>query len=117
MSVLSRTMEGRGSFKTSVDVLIGEQLLYNFVLVSAVQQHKSAISIVVAVQWLSRVRLFATPWMAARQVPLSFTFSRSLLRLMSMGLLMPASHLVLCRPLLLLPSIFASIRASKYIFL
>ena len=43
-------MEGRGSIKTSFDVLIGEQLLYSFVLVSAVQQHESAVIIIVAVQ-------------------------------------------------------------------
>ena len=52
----------------------------------------------------------ATPWTAACQASLSFTISRSLLKLMSIELLMPFSHLVLCHPLLLLPSIFPSIR-------
>ena len=63
-----------------------------------------------SVQSLSRVRLFATPWTAARQVSLSITSSRSLLKLMSIESVMPSNHLILCRPLLLLPSIFPSIR-------
>ena len=57
------------------------------------------------VQWLSHVRLFATPWTAARQASLSFTISWSLLKLRSIQLLMPSNHLILCCPLLLLPSI------------
>ena len=61
------------------------------------------------VQLLSRVRLFAIPWTAARQASLSFTISRSLLKLMSIELVMPSNHLILCRPLLL-PLIFPSIR-------
>ena len=64
---------------------------------------------VAVVQSLSRVRLFATPWTVARQASLSITISRSLLKLMSMESVMPSSHLILCRPLLLLPSIFPSI--------
>ena len=63
-----------------------------------------------SVQSLSRVHLFATPWTAARQAFLSITNSRSLLKLVSSGLVMPFNHLILCRPLLLLPSIFPSIR-------
>ena len=62
------------------------------------------------VQLLSGVRLFATPWTAARQTFLSFTLSLSLLKLMSIESVMPSNHLILCRPLLLLPSIFPSIR-------
>ena len=58
---------------------------------------------------LSRVRLSATPWTAARQTSLSITNSRSLLKLMSIKLVMPSNHLILCCPLLL-PSIFPSIR-------
>ena len=61
-------------------------------------------------QSLSRVRLFATPWTAARQASLSLTNSRSLLKLMSIESVMPSNHLILCRPLFLLPSIFPSIR-------
>ena len=62
------------------------------------------------VQLLSSVRLFATPWTAACRASLSFTISRSLLKLMSIESVMPSDHLTLCRPLLLLPSIFPSIR-------
>ena len=58
---------------------------------------------------LSRVRLFATPWTAAHQSSPSFTISQSLLKLMSIELVMP-SNLILCRPLLLRPSIFPRIR-------
>ena len=54
--------------------------------------------------------LFATPWTAACQASLSITNSQSLLKLMSIELVMPSNHLILCHPLLLLPSIFPSIR-------
>ena len=60
------------------------------------------------VQSLSRVWLFATPWIAARQAFLSITNSQSLLKLMSIESLMPSNHLILCHSLLLLPSIFPS---------
>ena len=63
-----------------------------------------------SVQLLSRVRLFATPWIAAHQASLSITNSRSLFKLMSIDLVMPSSHLILCCPLLLLPPIPPSIR-------
>ena len=63
-----------------------------------------------SVQPLSRVRRFATPWIAARQASLSITNSRSSLRLMSIESVMPSNHLILCHPLLLLPSVFPSIR-------
>ena len=63
-----------------------------------------------SVQPLSRVRLFATPWTAARQAFLSITTSRSLLKLTSMELVMSSNHLILSRPLLLPPSVFPSIR-------
>ena len=62
------------------------------------------------VQSLSHARLFATPWMVARQASLSITDSRSLLKLMSIESVMPSNHLILCHPLLLLPLIFPSIR-------
>ena len=58
----------------------------------------------------SRLRLIATPWAAARQASLSITNSRSLLKLVPIQSVMPSNHLVLCHPLLLLPSIFPSIR-------
>ena len=65
---------------------------------------------VVVFQSLSRVRLFATPWTAAHQASLSFTVSQSLLKLLSSESVMPSNHLILCRPLLLPPSVFPSIR-------
>ena len=61
-------------------------------------------------QSLSHVQLFATPWTAAHQASLSITNSQSLLKLMSIESVMPSNHLILCHPLLLLPSIFPSIR-------
>ena len=67
-----------------------------------------------SVQLLSRVRLFETPWMAARQASLSITNSRSSLRLMSIESVMPSSHLILCRPLLLLSPSPPSIRVFSH---
>ena len=61
-------------------------------------------------QLLSHVQLFATPWTAARQASLSISNSWSLLKLKSIGWVLPSNHLILCRPLHLLPSIFPSIR-------
>ena len=63
-----------------------------------------------SVQSLSRVWLFVTPWIAARQTSLSITISRGSLKLMSIELVMPSNHLIFCCPLLLLPLIFPSIR-------
>ena len=63
-----------------------------------------------SVQSLSCVRLFVTPWTTAHQASLSITNSKSSLKLMSIELVMPSNHLILCRPLLPLPSIFPSIR-------
>ena len=66
---------------------------------------------VVIVQWLSCVQLFATPWTAAHQASLSFTISWSLVKLMSIELVMPSNHFI---PLLLLPSNFPSIRVFSF---
>ena len=63
-----------------------------------------------SVQSLNHVQLFATPWTVARQASLSIINSQSLLKLMSIDSVMPSNHLILCCPLLLLPSIFPSIR-------
>ena len=63
-----------------------------------------------SIQSLSRVQLFVTPWIATRQASLTITNSQSLFKLMSIELVMPSNHLILCRPLLLLPSICPSIR-------
>ena len=62
------------------------------------------------VQSLSHVQFFATPWTATCQASLSFTISQILLKLMAIKLVMPSNHLIFCNPLLLLPSIFPSIR-------
>ena len=67
-----------------------------------------------SVQLLSHVQLFVTPWTAAHQAALSITNSQSLLKLMSIELVMPSNHLILCRPLLLPPSIFPSIRVFSH---
>ena len=78
--------------------------------------YMAAESMMVRFIWLapyllsSHVQLFATPWTAALQASLYFTVSQSLLRLMYIESVMPANHLILCCPLLLLPSIFPSIR-------
>ena len=63
-----------------------------------------------SVQSLSRVQFFVTPWTAARQASLSITNSWNLFKLMFIELVMPSNHLIVCRPLLLLPFIFPSIR-------
>ena len=77
--------------------------MYSFILTSK-------NSLIIVVQSLSHVRLFATSWTAAHQASLSFTISWSLLKLMSIESVMSSNHLILCCPLLLLPSIFPSIR-------
>ena len=72
--------------------------------------HMPALFQFSSVQSLSHVRLFVTPWLAAHQASLSIANSRSSPKLMSVELVIPSNHLILCRPLLLLPSIFPSIR-------
>ena len=67
-----------------------------------------------SVQLLSHVRLFATPWTAALQASLSITNSQSMLKLIPIELVMSSNHLILCRPLVLLPSILPSIRVFSY---
>ena len=69
------------------------------------------VIVAVVVQSLSHVQLVVTPWTAARQAPLSFTISQSLLKFMSTESVMLSNHLVLCRPLLLMPSNFPNIKA------
>ena len=71
---------------------------------------KKNINKFLSVQLHSSVQLFATPWTAAHHTSLSITNSWSLLKLMSIGSVMPSNHLILCHPLLLLPSTFPSIR-------
>ena len=67
-----------------------------------------------SVQLLSTVRFFATPWTAAQKASLSITNSQSLLKLVSIKSVMPSNHHILCRPLLLLSSIFPSIRVFSH---
>ena len=85
---------------------MGELELFHTVGAATVEKN-----MVVAVQLLNHVRLFATPWTAACQASLSFTISQSLLKLMSIESVIPSHHLILCCPLLILPSILPSIRA------
>ena len=87
----------QGSNSCLLHLLLGKQILYHLLL-----QFSS-------VQSLSRVRLFVTPWITARQASLSITNSQNLLKLMSIESMMPSSHLILCHPLLLLPPIPPSI--------
>ena len=90
--------------------------LYSFLKGEMKEKKRMCVCVCVCVyqirsdQSLSRVRLFATPWIAAHQASLSITISRSSLRLTSIESVMPSSHLILCRPLLLLPPIPPSIR-------
>ena len=69
---------------------------------------------VAVVQSLSHVQLFETPWTVAHQASLTFTISQSLLKLLSIELVTPFNHLILCHPLPLLPSVFASIRIFSH---
>ena len=85
--------------------MLEHQKTSNLVLTKSV-----CTGVISSVQSLSRVRLFATPWIAAHQAFLSITNSRSSLKLMSIESMMPSSHLILCRPLLLLTPIPPSIR-------
>ena len=81
---------------------------------SSEPDHLPALKEVSSVHSLCYVQLFATPWTAARQASLSINNSQSLLELGSIKLVMPSNHLILCRPLLLLPSVFPSIRVFSH---
>ena len=86
-------------------------LMYIFLTINDVVHLSHAyLPFITSVHSLSRVWLFATPCTAARQASLSITNSQSLLKLMSIALVMASNHLILCRPLLLLPSILPSKR-------
>ena len=84
--------------------------MYGWILSLFAWNYHKIIYNIVVVQLLSRVRLLATAWTAARQAFLSFTISRSLLKLMFTESVMPSNYLILCHLLLLLSSIFPSIR-------
>ena len=87
-----------------------ESLIYLRYRYQITEKSKEAITKISSVQSFSCIWLFATPWTTARQASLSITNSRSLLKLISIESVMPSNHLILCRPLLLLPSVFPSIR-------
>ena len=87
-----------------------ENFIQRISLIREVRNAERKENSVSSVQSLSRVRLFATPWTAACQASLFITNSRSLLKFMSIELVMPSNHLILCHPLLLLSSIFPRIR-------
>ena len=99
----------KGSFSSAILLTL---LLYQFFCIM-LSHNSNLIQEPVhfsSVQWLSHVWLFATPWTAACQASLSITNSQSLLKLMSIESVMPSNHFFLCHSLLLLPSIFPSIR-------
>ena len=97
-------------FKTFIYYLIEDNCFTEFCcFLSNLSMNQPSVQFS-SVQLLSHARLFATPWTAASQVFLSITNSQSLLTLMSIELVMPSNHLILCHPLLVAPSIFPSIR-------
>ena len=113
LSKLWKIMENRGSwYATVLEVTKSWTWLSNWTAschyITGCRPSKNVH--VFVVQSLSHVQLFVTPWTATRQVSLSFTTSWSLLKLMSTESVMSSNHLILCHPLLFLPSIFPSIR-------
>ena len=93
-----------------LSILNAEQYFIMWIFFLPAHEHFNCFSVQFSsVQLLSCVQLFATPWTAARQASMSIANSWSLLKLMSIELVMPSNHLILCRPLLLLSSIFPSI--------
>ena len=96
-------------FMTSCQLSVNTQQPYTTSPPTTTYSAVSRVSLSVF-QSLSHVQLFVTPWIPARQASLSYSISKSLLKLMFTEFLMPSNHLILCSPLLLLPSIFHSIR-------
>ena len=98
----------------SYDVILSKIIFTFFSKIKHIQPSRtdtvSSIITCQSVQLFSHVQLFTNPWTAARQAPLSVTNSWSLHKVMSIDLVMPSNHLILCCPLLFLPSIFPSIR-------
>ena len=100
-------------FSSKSIALTGEQTKVEFRILGGHSAHHNSNIVLLqfgSVQSLSRVRLFAIPWTEAHQASLSITNSQSLLKLMHIESVMPPNHLILCRPLLLLPSVFPSVR-------
>ena len=106
---VGRGQRGGGREKRKKERNILGWLKHSFVVFSKMVW--KTVKKLLVVQLLSCVQLFATPWTSACQASLSFTISQSLLKLMSIELVMPSSHLILCCPLLLLPPIFPNIRS------
>ena len=102
-TLLGHKIEGNSTKLTDLGIIMLRQI-------SQTQKDKHSMLSLIVAQSLSQVSLYETPWTAARQASLSFTISWSLLKLMSIGSVMPSNHLFLCRPLLFLPSIFPRIR-------
>ena len=98
--------------KTDLKIIMSEKIHYINNAIKIESQHHQILWLrrISSVQSLSCVRLFVTPWTAPRQASLSITNSRSSPKPISIESVMPSNHLILCRPLLLLPSIFPSIR-------
>ena len=101
-------VDSQGSLEANFSVLQGNTIFFS--LMSLTEQGLSHVIKDQSVQLFSHGQLFATPWTAALQASLSITNSWSLLKLMSIESVMPSNHLALCHPLLLLLSIFSSIR-------
>ena len=108
------TADGDCSHEIKRRLLLGRKARTNLGKHNRKQRHyfanKGLSSLLSSVHSLSRVRLFVTPWTTASQASLFITNSQSLLKLMSTEPMMPSNNLILCRPLLLLPPIFPSIR-------
>ena len=107
------TADGDCSHEIKRHLLLGRKVMANLDRILKSRYYfanKDPSSQFSSVQLLSRVWLFATPWTTARQASLSITNSKSPPKPMSIKSVMPSNHLILCRPLLLLPSIFPSIR-------
>ena len=105
-SILYGSLDGKGIWKKMDTLCMAESLCCSSETITTLLISYQFSS----VQLLSRVRLFATPWIAARQASLSITNSQSSPRLTPIESVMPSNHLILCRPLLLLPPIPPSIR-------
>ena len=98
-----------GQHHPSIPAQLSEPLSY-FIIIIIIGGGGYSCDCFSSVQSLSHIRLFVTPWTAAHQASLSITSSRKLLKLMSIKSVIPSNHLILCHPLLLLPSVFPSIR-------
>ena len=109
-SLLDSVGEGEGGMIWEGSIERTYRSCFGFISALLIFYVMLVIRIIKSVQSLSHVWLFVTPWIAARQASLSITNSRSSLRLTSIESVMPSSHLILCRPLLLLPPTPPSIR-------